>query len=199
MTRTREEIELELAFAVNGTLPDADMAEIEDWLLADDQLRAEHAALAAIRSDMQTEEVNSPGEFGLARLMRDVKRDAVSENTPVAAPPVQKNRSWMWQLAAAVAMVALLGQNLFIGGSDDAGFEMASAEVAADMVASFVPDATEEQIRTLLLDLEVEIIAGPSALGFYDLSVLDGADQSAAMTGLMAATEVIESVENVQN
>ena len=59
-----------LAFRANGTLEGEDLATVEAALAADADLRAELAALTAIRATMQAEEVQSPGDFGLARLMR---------------------------------------------------------------------------------------------------------------------------------
>jgi len=191
MTRTRDDIELDLAFHVNGTLSEAETAEVDAWLAKDDALRDEHDALAKIRAEMQAEEVSSPGAFGLARLMRDV-----GQKGAVAAAPQAPSRTWMWQMAAGLAVAALLGQNLWLRGGDAPGYQLASAETSADMVVAFAPDATDEQIRGLLLGLDVEIIAGPSALGFYDLGVLEGGDASAAITGLRAATGIIESVED---
>jgi len=193
MTRARDDIENDLAFHVNGTLSATESAEVEAWLADDDALRDEYDALARIRASMQAEEVRSPGEFGLARLMRDAARDA----TPVAAPKAQ-NRTWMWQVAAAVAVVGLLGQGLLLRGSDEGGYQMASAPVAGDLTVAFEPGATEERIRHLLQGLNVEIVAGPSALGFYRLEVLEGGEMSAVMTGLQGATGIIESVEDAE-
>ena len=199
MTRTREDIALDLPFHVNGTLSEAERAEVDAWLAEDALLRAEHDALAVIRAEMQAEmqaeDVRTPGEFGLSRLMRDVGR----EGSALAAPPTP-SRTWMWQLAAAVAVIAFLAQSLFVQrDTGEAGFTLAGATGSADMIVSFAPDATEEQIRLLLIGLDVEIVAGPSAIGLYHLDVLEGSDAEAALAGLSAATEIVESVEYAQN
>lgn len=200
MTRPRDEIELDLAFAVNGTLSAADQAEVEEWLAKDDTLRAEFDALAALRAEMQAEHVAAPGEFGLARLLRDVGREA--SGTTAAAEPPPPNRTWAWQLAAAVAVLALLAQTAYqrqSGTPDSGGYQLASAAPTADLVVSFVPEATEAQIRDLLVGLDLEIVAGPSALGFYQLDVRDGGDETAAQAGLRAAVGIVESIEDDQH
>lgn len=204
MTRTHDDIELDLAFAVNGTLSEVEQAEIDAWLERDALLAAEHDALSAIRARMQAEDIRSPGEFGLARLLRDVSREV-----PVAAPvaPTAPRRAWVWQLAAAVAVLAFAAQTLFLrapnGSPGDAGgYHLASAAPAsgsADLIVTFAPGATEAQIRDLLVGLDVIIVDGPSALGFYGLDVLNNSTRAAAADGLRAAAGVIESVEDAPN
>ena len=195
MTRARDEIEQDLPFAVNGTLSDADLAAFTALMDKDEQLRAEFEAMSAIRARMQAEDARSPGEIGLARLLRDVGRDGAAQAAP--------NRTWIWQLAAAVAVAAFLGETLFLDGADDGGFQLAGVHHAetADLVVSFAPGATEDQIRTLLVGVNAEIVSGPSALGFYRLVVIDEG-QAAIVTAadaLMAAADVVESVQNAQN
>ena len=75
MTRARDLVELDLAFHVNGTLEAEARAEVEALLAEDARLRSEAEALAVIRAEMQAEGIRSPGEFGLARLLRDVARE----------------------------------------------------------------------------------------------------------------------------
>lgn len=196
MTRTRDEIELDLPFFVNGTLDAETRAEVEDWLARDGGLQAEAGALAAIRERMQAEDVRSPGEFGLARLMRDVDRAGGRQQT--AGPLYQK--PWVWQVAAAVAVAFALGQALLPNASQPERFEVAGAPsvmmASATLTVAFQPDATEAQIRALLLDNGAEIVGGPSALGLYQLSVTDPADADAVAEALRAAGTIVESVAN---
>lgn len=196
MTRAREQVELDLAFFVNGTLEAEARAEVEALLAEDARLRSEAAALAAIREEMQAEEIRSPGEFGLARLLRDVGREGagpVTVKTPEQAPA----RGWVWKVAAAVALVALVGQTLLMQGrTGDQGFELASAAQPGALVVSFAPAAQEEAIRSLLVGADLEIVGGPSALGLYRLDVIEGGDLAQATEALRAAADIVESVEN---
>lgn len=211
MTRSKDDIALDLPFYVNGTLDAPARAEFEALMAEDALLRAEVEDLRAIRADMQAEDMHSPGEFGLARLMRDAGTEQATR-LAAAQPPVGKPRSrvWMWQAAAAVAMAALIGQNLLGGfgatGTDmvrsreaASGYGLASADEGPALVVSFAPDATEAQIRALLLDLGLEINSGPSALGLYRLAQAEAEHLDAEARALMAASGIVESVENAQN
>jgi len=198
MTRSRSEIELDLPFVVNGTLSARDRAEIEALMAEDALLAAEHDALAAIRAGMQAEDIRSPGDFGLARLMRDATREGTASAAPARAPA----RSRMWQAAAAVAVVGLLAQTFYLrdtGAPGPEGYRLAGAGAPGALVVSFVPEATEAGIRGLLLDADLEIVAGPSALGLYRLDVVEGGDLSAAAQALRAARDIVETVENAEN
>lgn len=217
MTRDRDEIELLLPFQANGTLSPEDEAELAEWLARDADLAEEAEALAAIRADMQAEPVQSPGEFGLARLMREVARDEATGTNP---PPLAqaRHRPWLWQAAAVVAMTAFLGQTIVTWDRSQGGFEfsqdgrefsMASgangvvmsrppseAVFASGLIVAFVPSATEAEIRDLLLSLDLEIVSGPSSLGLYQVA---GTDIAAARVALAAAPQIVESVENAND
>lgn len=193
MTTQRDDLALLLPFHANGTLTEPERAEVQAWLDTDDQARAEAADLAAMRADMQAEEFRSPGEFGLARLLRDVDRE---QTAPIAAPA---RRPWLWQAVAAVALAGLIGQALLPAATTpEAGFEMAGAggEVTfPTLTVAFAPDATESALRDLLLAQGAEIVAGPSALGLYQVR----ADDLAAVQAALAASALVASVEPTAN
>lgn len=197
MSRSRDEIVLDLPFFVNGTLTDAERAEVEALMAEDARVAAEVEALSAIREGMQAEDIRSPGDFGLARLMRDVGREGAGPATlkdPVQAPA----RGWAWKIAAAVAMAALVGQTLYLNRPGNDRFELAGAAETGALLVSFAPGASEEAIRNLLVGSDLEIVGGPSALGLYRLDVVEGGDLAAATSALRAAADIVESVENAQ-
>lgn len=197
MTRPREQVERDLVFHVNGTLDAEARAEVEALLAEDARLRSEAEALAAIREGMQAEEIRSPGDFGLARLLRDVGREGAGPVT-VQVPEQAPARGWVWKVAAAVALVALVGQTLLMQDrSGQQGYELASAAAPGALVVSFAPAAQEEAIRGLLVGAGLEIVGGPSALGLYRLDVIEGGDLAQATEALRAAADIVESVENV--
>jgi hypothetical protein len=194
-----------LPFRANGTLEGADLAAVDAALAEDADLRAELAALTAIRATMRAEEVASPGDFGLARLMRDVDAE-----THVAAPVaandnvVPLSRLRIWQVAAAVVLAVGIGFNLPQIGpgsapmeraeSEPAGFTLASGGSAADFTVVFAPDATEAELRALLLQAGLEIVSGPSALGIYGLGLID-AEMSDAAFAALSASAIVEDVQ----
>ena len=203
---TYQELHELLPFRANETLDGADLAAVEAALAEDAELRAELAALTAIRNTMQAEEITSPGDFGLARLMRDVEAEA-----PLAAPaPAAANDNAVplmclriWQVAAAVVLAVGLGFNLpqFGPGSapmdsaEPAGFTLASGEgPSADFIVAFAPEATEAEIRGLLLTNGLEIVAGPSALGLYSLGLIDTDTTDAALAAL-SSSAIVEDVQ----
>lgn len=192
----RKEIEALLPFLANGTLEGEDLARVEAALAADPALRAELEALRAIRDTMRAEPpLQSPGELGLARLMRDIDRredHVLPEPAPLPDNVVPISRLRIWQIAAAVVLALGVAQALFFGPGPETGaeFELAGgepAELAAapevDFRVIFAPDATEAEMRALLLETGAEIVAGPSALGFYDIIVVQDALASRAVQG----------------
>lgn len=201
MSPARDDLALLLPFHVNNTLDADERAAVEAWLAEDAEAADEAETLAAIRRDLQAEHVTSPGEFGLARLMRDIGREGAAPASPAAAPKAANlvQRPWLWQAVAAVAVAGFIGQALLTGGGheSDLRYGLAGAEAdvaAASLTVAFVPEATEARIRDLLVGLGLEIVSGPSSLGLYGLSAGNPAEAAAA---LRAAADIVESVENV--
>jgi len=208
---TNEQIHELLPFRANGTLTGADLAAVDAALAEDAELRAELAALTAIRDTMRAEDAQSPGDFGLARLMRDVEAAGrVAETPPVAndnVVPLMRLR--VWQAAAAVVLAVGIGFNLpqFGPGQQPEAVETAAPEARegyslasggaagdADFTIAFAPDATELDIRLLLLDAGLEIVSGPSALGLYGVVLLDSGAGDAAREALLAS-DIVEDVQ----
>ena len=183
---TRAEIEALLPFLANGSLDGEEREAVEQAVAEDEELRTELQALRAIRETMQAEEAFSPGEVGLARLMKDVEA-----STPTAANTNARPR--FWQIAAAVLLAVVLGQGAYMmRGTDPGGFELAGGETA--MTVAFAPTTSEELLRTLLLDAGVETVGGPSALGLYQIGLLDGVTLDQARAALDASA-LVESLE----
>ena len=210
MTLTRDDLNALLPFYANGTLEGAERAAVEAALVEDADLRAELAALQAIRDTMQSQEAESPGDLGLARLMRDVEAETRTDMAPPAANDnvVPLARLRLWQVAAALVLALGLGFNMLpdagrAPGPENAmsedpaaaepGFSLASGG-AADFTVIFAPDATEAAIRALLLEAGVEIIGGPSALGLYGLGLLESGTDDAAR-GVLAASEIVDELQ----
>ena len=65
------------------------------------------------------------------------------------------------------------------------------------LVVAFAPGATEADLRALLLDLDLVIVDGLSALGLYRLVPASGSaeDLAAAAAALAAAADLVDSVE----
>ncbi|MEL6167935.1 MAG: hypothetical protein AAFR35_04545 [Pseudomonadota bacterium] len=179
------EIEELLVFYVGGTLDPIETARMEAAIAADPALELQVATLRALR-EASEETAQSPGEFGLARLMRDVETDSA----PRAAMP----RTRIWQAVAGIAVAAFLAQAVLVTQSSDE-VTLAGEDVSGDLIVAFAPDATEGAIRDLLVSEGLIIVDGPSALGLYVLELPDGADPTAA-TDALVASGLVESVED---
>ncbi|KMW59000.1 hypothetical protein AIOL_003981 [Candidatus Rhodobacter oscarellae] len=188
---TRDDIQALLPFLANDTLTGDERAEVEAAVAKDAELQGELSALKAIRETMQAEEMYSPGEMGLAKLMRDVEAEAEAP-APRASQPLR--RPVLWQVAAAILLAVVLGQAVFLtqgGDPNTGGFELAGTEAAFEI--TIAPDAPESAIRDLLLEAGVEIVAGPSALGVYQLNPIEGVTEDEAR-GILSVSDLIESL-----
>lgn len=206
MTLSRQQIEELLVLHVNGTTTPEENAEIEAWLARDPKLAAEHAALVQMRETMQKEPLQSPGEFGLARLMRDIEREESQPGVSGAANQPRAPRrllagARLWQVAAVLALALFAGQTAWLMREGGPRYELVGADPAEHLatgpllIVAFAPEAPEAAIRALLLDLELEIAAGPSALGLYRLRAATPEALPAAQDALRAAAGIVESVE----
>lgn len=190
---TRAEAEALLPFLVNGTLDGAERAEVERLLSEDPGLRADHAALMAVRDTLQAEDAgHSPGEIGLARLMRGVDADGTA--APLASGRMPAVR--LWQIAATVLLAVALAQGAFLIRStgDGPGYELAGTR-AAPLVAAVRPETTEAALRAALLDAGAEIVSGPSALGLYGLAPVNDTVTLETLRAALLASELFESVD----
>lgn len=202
MSDERTRLEELLPFAVNGTLDEAERAELEAALEGDAELAAEMRFLEGVRDRVRAREVpNSPGEFGLARLKR-----AIAEEAPSAAPAAANDnvvpltrRTGFWKAAAVAACTLFAIQTaVVITAPEDvvrlAGGGPAEPKKGPTLTVAFLPTATEADIRALLLEAGVEIVEGPSALGLYRVAPLDADALDAAEAALSGAGAVVEDV-----
>lgn len=186
----RKEISELLPLYLNGTLDDAGRQSVNLALAADAGLRADLEVLRRIRAAVQSDDIGqSPGEFGLARLKRDLARDA--------AP------SWTVRIASVAAAFALgAGVSAVVTRQflqDAAEYAQAGAPVTGtQLVVAFRPEATAQEISDLLLSYEATIVDGPSAIGLYRIGLDKGADTKAVGAAFIAAHDIVESAEEAR-
>jgi anti-sigma factor RsiW len=197
--RSQEELEALMVFLANETLDGEERAAVEDAVAADPALRDELAALRSIRAGMRAEVPGfSPGEMGLARLMRDIASDsAASQSMAPAANPAPRQRVWM--AAAVVAAGLFIAQSAYVFATRDDGFGLAGGGVTVQaehtITLAFVETATEAEIRAVLLDLDLNVVDGPSALGLYVVAAQNEADRAVALEQLQRRADIVESAE----
>jgi hypothetical protein len=135
--------------------------------------------------------------FGWARLSRAIDADA-------AAPP--RRGGWWpgrfprWQAAAALIVAVAAWQFVAVPGPSEPGgvYGVASDPVSrGSFIAqvAFRPQAREQQIRQLLQAAGARIVAGPNALGLYEIAFADAQALAAGITRLRAEPAVVESIQ----
>ncbi len=188
-----EHIEFLLPFYLNGTLSDDEKEAVEEALEQSVALREELAFLQQIQSDVKSYEPAqaSPGELGLKRLQRQINSQA---NTA--------GNTTKWRFVAIAATCLLVLQTTLIGLSPStelylpAGGKPTTIAVNKTMFrVAFDPMATEASIRSLLLDLDAQIIEGPSAIGLYVVSTEQTEED--ALNSLQSHT-IVESVQIIK-
>lgn len=146
-------------------------------------MRGAKAALADSKTD------NPPGALGWARLERELDR----------MPATATNRWPVWQVAAASAVAAVALWQFAVAPMvmpSQGGYVTATGSVRQyTATVAFEPDATEAQIRALLIETGATVIGGPSALGLWQLGFADNVARDAALERLRAAGSVVESVQ----
>lgn len=194
------DIELLLPFFVNGTLDDDERHRVEAALTADPRLAHEAAIAADLRAGIRDlEDPLTPGEFGLARLMRDISREPQIADE---SPDLQQKRAmprFALAIAASVALVAAgltaLSQTGFFGNREAGGYHQASGSSGdGSLSVAFSATASQAQVTELLLDHDLVVVDGPSAIGIYRLAVSQDADPEIVADELRQAAGVVENV-----
>ena len=199
---SREQAEELLVFLANDTLQGDERAAVEAVVEQDAGLTAELEALREMRHSLQGSDIgHSPGAFGLARLMRDIDAETQASVTHVAAN--RPSAPSYWKIAAVVLLGLFTAQSAFVYLQDGEGapdLQLASGGTAVPAGATMLrveisPDATFGEVATLFLDLELTIVEGPTAIGFYTLEALDSGSYDQALDVLSKRPDLLDVVE----
>ncbi|MDH3643432.1 MAG: hypothetical protein OES38_15115 [Gammaproteobacteria bacterium] len=205
-TLDEQEMQAVKAFIDSGEIDTAELAELaflnESVAVAGAEEPAYNPQLLQ-RAMSQLDGVTQapPSDF-LDRLSNP---DSSSEPDAESAPKgmfASMLERLQWSLTPPLARVAIAAQfalvlglvvALTLGGQkggereEEAGFEVVSGAVAGDFTAAFAATAAEPEIRALLIENGVSIVAGPSALGMYTLDAADDVDEAAVLAALQAS------------
>jgi len=177
-----------LPFYVNGSLTAEQYHDVELHLQACERCREEIRFLAKLREQIkQAAPVQAPGELGLRRLMRDVKRD--------------KTRSamarWYKPAIAAAMLVIVLQTAIFLHQQPARQSYTPLGEHQPGIQITFRPSATEAQIREILNQVHARIIDGPGALGIYHIELMEknlNAQQRQILIDKLRAQAIVQDV-----
>ncbi len=187
----RIEIQKLLPFWLNGTLSEDEYELVAAALASDADLKREVEQLESIRSVIHSEVIErSPGEMGLARLRRDIN----SYRRGAAAPLPARSRYGV--LAASVVLALVGGFALFMSQNREPIYLQASGgDPAAALTVEFRSEATVDQISDLLLEHDLIIVDGPSALRLFRLGVRNEDELERIAADLRARVGIIEFIE----
>jgi anti-sigma-K factor RskA len=197
-----EALDLLLPWYVNGTLDDGERRQVEAYLERSSHARDEVELLGALRQQVKDETIEaSPGALGLQRLKRDMKQAAAQPgNLDRMAGKTVTVASFWRPLAVAACLAVVIQAGVMIGvggfGTPDSGVTTATGGSPAVLQVTFAPDATEQQIRDTLQSAGASIADGPTALGVYNLRLVDaGGSVDEALATLRASGDVVTFAE----
>jgi anti-sigma-K factor RskA len=199
-----ESLELLLPWYINGTLEAEERRQVEAYLERNSDARDEVALLRELRQQVKDEKIeNSPGELGLQRLKREIKQvgaqpgggDRMTGRTVTVAS--------FWRplaVAACLAVVVQAGVMVGLGGWPGSDVEIASGTAGLTppvLQVTFEPGATEQEIRDVLQSAGASIADGPTALGVYNLRLVDAGTTTVdeALATLRARADVVTFAE----
>jgi hypothetical protein len=207
-----------LPWYVNGSLPDEARARVDTLLRERPELAAELVWLQNLQRTLRAPTWQVSDEIGLARTLKRIRADAVVDAAGaapaasarrVAVPPTvaERVRAWLAGMAlspafavAALVIVVQAGVIASLAGGDNEYAQVRALPAAAVpdgqlFRLAFKPDASEADIRLLLIGVQGNIEAGPGQLGDYHVRV------PAALAGRAGATlkaaPIVDAVQPV--
>ncbi len=199
-----ENLDLLLPWYVNGTLEAEERRAVEAYLEESAHARDEVELLRQLRQQVKEQEFeNSPGELGLQRLKREIKQDAAQQKGSAdrMTGKVLTVASFWRPLAIAACLAIVVQAGVMVGmnsGLIPTGGDVTIAgKSPAVMQVTFAPDATEQDIREVLQAAGASIADGPTALGIYNLRLVDpkAITVEEALTALRANDAVVTFAE----
>jgi hypothetical protein len=198
-----------LPFYVNGTLTADDRAWIEHYLREHPLAANELNWLRSVQATTRDEVVPASSEVGLERAMQRIRAERTQPAPAAATSFIQRARHWASRLlpqpmlkpalAGALAVIALQAVVIttMVGEREEtdpirALPPVGTTEQPAFVKVNFRPDATEADIRMLLIDVQANIASGPGQLGDYYVRV--PAWQVDAVQAMLGASAIVEGV-----
>jgi anti-sigma-K factor RskA len=199
-----ESLELLLPWYVNGTLEAEERRQVEAYLERNSDARDEVALLRELRQQVKDEKIeHSPGELGLQRLKREIKQAGAQPDGADRMTGRTVTVASFWRplaVAACLAVVVQAGVMVGLGGWPGSDVEIASGTAgltAPVLQVTFEPGATEQEIRDVLQSAGASIADGPTALGVYNLRLVDAGTTTVdeALATLRARADVVTFAE----
>lgn len=201
-----------LASYVNGTLPDDERREVERQLSANPEYQQELAFQETLQRLIRNGVPPTPPDFGLEKALARIRTNPV----PAKPPKPISEPGWLARflgigypprLVYALGLLVIVVQTGVIGRlalEDGGGYSETRARSTVAPAAgpfikvSFKPEATEAEMRFLLVGIGGSIVGGPSQLGdyflFLDSKRTDWAAQQLRQSAIVDAATVIATL-----
>ncbi|MEM6899606.1 MAG: hypothetical protein AAF583_07555 [Pseudomonadota bacterium] len=181
---------------VQHRLSDEDRAKVE--IAAEDSsvLADELAYYQGLANAGELAAASPDHEFGWARLSKAIDQEpSATTSTFVAA----NDNARLWRFAAfSLGLIALVQTGFLLNSgypssNDQSLYVPVTEESVYAVQAIFSDSATAGDIDDLLIRIEGEITAGPSALGLYEIGFSSVEKRDAGLEALRETSELIES------
>ena len=160
-----------LPWLVNDTLSESERREVDDHVQSCARCQKEVEFLHSMRAHAKETPVQAPGEFGLHRLLKEVKKDQ-KEIKQLQSP--QRTARWRTSVAVAASLIIFVQAGLLI----DAWFLSkpmvplsGPQEHGIVLQVSFEPTATEADMRRSIETINGTFVGGPGQLGVYRIQL----------------------------
>lgn len=173
-----------LPWYANGTLPETEHRTVEEHAEQCQRCREELAACRrlgeAVRTSAAEPPVPHPARFALLKARLDQAEESRVRSLLDATPKAVR-----WLLAAQLAALLILAAGWMWRTPPPPPAAPAEYQTLSDPVAAsagprvrvvFAEEATERQIRNLLLPIGGQLADGPSPLGVYTVELPEGRD-----------------------
>ena len=186
-----------LPWYVNQTLSFPEKKNVEDHLQQCCRCQNEVVFLRSLRQAVKSVPTQSPGNFGLNRLLHEVRM----EKERPQRPQESQSSTWWKRFTIAASLIMFLQAGLLLDAwffSNPLAPLAGPQEQGTVLQVSFVPTATEVQIRESLSVVHGTIVDGPSQLGLYRIRLnhltLNNSDLEEAIERLRQQEGVIRHV-----
>jgi len=160
---------------LNGNLSDDDIKAIESAAKENEVIQMEIEFIKSIQKQVQSEKINSPADWGWARLKQTIEKEGVQ--------PILQTQSEqsiikpIWRKVAIAASFAFVMQSAYLVQQqifNDTDYRLLSTELVKNSIqVQFKEGTNEKEIRLLLAEMKGNIVGGPSALGIYSIQFKD--------------------------
>lgn len=181
---------------VHGRISDEEKREIDAAIKDDASLAEELAYYKGLANAADEPAQASDHEFGWAKLSKSIDAD-ISGTPPL--PAAANDNFNFWKVATLALGLVVAAQATFLISPlepttiEDPIYVPVAETTEFDLQVIFADTATSASMSELLSSLDAEIVAGPSALGLYDIRFPTKPSMDSGLEALRAMPDIVES------